>query len=74
MNGPLSNAQYEEILATAKAKGWEIRKHLKTGAILARDPNAPFSDLAVPRSTRRLLDALWRQSVVIFDPNTAKLA
>ena len=30
MNGPISNAQYEEMIATAKAKGWEIRKHLNT--------------------------------------------
>jgi hypothetical protein len=74
MNGPLSNAQYEEMIATAKAKGWEIRKHLNTGTIMARDPNTPFLDLAVPRSTRRLLDVLWRQSVVVFDPKTAKLA
>lgn len=72
MNGPLSSTQVAEMLAKAKAEGWEIREHLKSGAVQMRHPNIPMS--GIPRSTRRLLDALWRQSVVIFDPTTAKLA
>jgi len=71
---PLRNAQYSELLAKAKAEGWEIRVHPASGAVQMRHPTRSLDGCSLSRKTRRLIDRLWRESYTIFDPTTAKLA
>ncbi|MBZ5720748.1 MAG: hypothetical protein LAO03_10245 [Acidobacteriia bacterium] len=67
-DGFISSAKAQQDLAMAKAMGWEVRYHPPTGGIIMHDGKTPWSEMKAPRETRRMMEAIWNQSITIYKP------